>query len=112
MKIAPSVTTTTAQFPLGPISHPSPPQKVDQAKIDKAASDFEAMVVGQFLEPIFSSVDTTNSAFGGGAGEEAWKPMLIQALAVKITAHGGLGLATPIRNELLNMQKKHLDGQK
>jgi Rod binding domain-containing protein len=70
-----------------------------------AARDFEAMALGRFLEPIFNTVDLSHSAFGGGSGEEAWKPMLIDAMAKQIGAAGGLGLARPIFAEMLRMQE-------
>jgi len=77
----------------------------DPAKIAKAAQDFEAMAIGQLLQPMFDTVDTANSAFGGGSGEEAWKPMLVQEIAKQIAAHGGLGLAKPVYDAMLRMQE-------
>ena len=77
----------------------------DPAKLVKAAQDFEAMAIGQLLKPMFDTVDTANSAFGGGSGEEAWKPMMIDAMAKKIAAHGGFGLAAPIQAAMLRMQE-------
>ena len=64
------------------VSQPS--QSADPAKIAKAANNFEAMAIGQLLQPMFDTVDTAHSAFGGGSGDEAWKPMLVQAFATQI----------------------------
>ena len=86
-----------------PLTRPAMPS--DPAKIAKAAQDFEAMAIGQLLQPMFDTVDTANSAFGGGAGEEAWKPMLVQEIAKQIAAHGGLGLAKPVYDAMLRMQE-------
>ena len=77
----------------------------DTAKLQKAAQDFESMALGQLLAPMFDTVDTANGMFGGGAGEEAWKPMLIAALGKHIAAHGGFGLAAPVLNAMLRMQE-------
>jgi flagellar protein FlgJ len=92
-----------------PVSPPSaatrPQQAADPEKIAKAAGDFEAMAIGQLLQPMFDTVDTAHGAFGGGPGEEAWKPMLVQAFARQIEAHGGLGLAKPIYDAMLRMQE-------
>jgi flagellar protein FlgJ len=74
------------------------------AMLAKSAQDFEAMAIGQLLQPMFDTVDTAHNAFGGGAGEEAWKPMLVQEFARQIEAHGGLGLAKPIYDAMLRMQ--------
>lgn len=82
-----------------------PVQSADPAKLAKSAQDFEAMAIGQLLQPMFDTVDTANSFFGGGSGEEAWKPMLVQEFAKQIAAHGGLGLAKPVYDAMLRMQE-------
>jgi flagellar protein FlgJ len=79
------------------------PAKV--AKTWKAAQDFEAMALDQFLSPIFNTVDMSKSPFGGGAGEETWKPMLVTEIARTIASHGGLGLAVPVFNQMLRQQE-------
>jgi len=84
---------------------PRPAQSADPAKLAKAAQDFEAMAIGQLLQPMFDTVDTAHSAFGGGAGEEAWKPMMVQEIAKQIAASGGLGLAKPVYDAMLRMQE-------
>jgi Rod binding domain-containing protein len=81
-----------------------PSQAADPTKIAKSANDFEAMALGQLLQPMFDTVDRSHSAFGGGPGEEAWKPMLVQEFAKQIQAHGGLGLAKPIYDAMIRMQ--------
>ena len=71
----------------------------------KAAQDFEAMALGQLLAPMFDTVDGAKGLFGGGAGESAWRPMLTQAIAKQMAAHGGLGLAVPVFHQILAMQE-------
>jgi Rod binding domain-containing protein len=66
------------------------------AAIAKKAQDFEAMTIAQFLQPMFDTVKTSDGLFGGGPGEEAWKPMMIQEMAKQIASHGGFGLAKSI----------------
>jgi peptidoglycan hydrolase FlgJ len=75
------------------------------AKAWKAAQDFEAMALSQFLAPIFQAVDSAGGAFGGGEGETAWRPMLTQEIARHIAAHGGLGLAAPVFHQILQLQQ-------
>ncbi len=77
------------------------------AKVMKAAQDFEAMAIGQMLEPMFSTVDTSKGEFGGGAGEENFKPMLVTEMAKNVERHGGLGLADSIYQQMLKMQETH-----
>ncbi|MFL5257840.1 MAG: rod-binding protein [Rhodopila sp.] len=92
-----------------PQSTPAAPARLgsqaDPARIAKAAQDFEAMAIGQLLQPMFDTVNTAKSAFGGGAGEEAWRPMLVQEIAKQMAAHGGLGLAKPVYDAMLRMQE-------
>ena len=77
----------------------------------KAAQDFEAMALGQLLAPMFDTVDSSKGMFGGGDGEAAWRPMLTQAIAKQMTAHGGLGLAVPVFHQILAMQEAKGGGQ-
>ena len=80
-----------------------PPVKV--AAIAKAARDFEAMAMGQMLQPMFETVDTSRNPLGGGAPEAAWKPMLVDEIARHMARHGGLGLAQPVFAQMLRMQE-------
>lgn len=84
------------------------PQEADVARIAKlrqAAQDFEAMALGELLQPMFDTVDTSGGAFGGGAAEATWKPMLVQAIGKQIATHGGLGLAAPVLAAMLRTQE-------
>ncbi len=84
---------------------PRLPPASNPAAVAKSAHDFEAMAIGQLLQPMFNTVDSANGTFGGGPGEEAWKPMLVQEFAKQIASHGGLGLAKPIYDAMIRMQK-------
>ena len=75
------------------------------ARAWRAAQDFESMALGQLLAPMFDTVDNSKGMFGGGDGESAWRPMLTQAIAKQMTAHGGLGLAVPVFHQILAMQE-------
>ena len=85
------------------VARPSIPN--DPAKVMKAAKDFEAMVLGEFLKPMFEAPEPKKNPFGGGAGERTWKPMLIDEIGKQIAASGGLGLAAPIHAAMLRMQQ-------
>jgi Rod binding domain-containing protein len=91
---------------IAPPLHPAMP--ADPAKLHKAAQDFEAMAIGQFLQPMFDTVDTGHSLFGGGSAEETWKPVMVQELGKQIAAHGGLGLAEPVYAAMLRIQEAHM----
>jgi len=74
-------------------------------KIWQAAQSFEAMAIGQMLAPMFDGVDLSKSKFGGGQGEAAWQPMMIDAIGKQMEAHGGFGLAQPIYAAMLQAQE-------
>ncbi len=84
---------------------PKLPGGASPAAIAKSAHDFEAMAIAQFLQPMFATVDTANGPFGGGAGEEAWKPMMVEQLAKQLANHGGLGLASAIQAAMERAQE-------
>jgi Rod binding domain-containing protein len=75
------------------------------AKLWQAAHDFEAMAIGQLLQPMFDTVDAAHSAFGGGESETIWRPMLVDAIGKQMAAHGGIGLAVPVFNAMLRAQE-------
>jgi flagellar protein FlgJ len=76
------------------------------AKIWQSARDFEAMAIGQLLQPMFDTVDVAHAAFGGGNAEATWRPMMVDAIGKQIAAHGGIGLAVPVFNAMLQAQEK------
>jgi Rod binding domain-containing protein len=81
-----------------------PPEQT--ARLWQAAHNFEAMAIGQLLQPMFETVDVKHSLFGGGEAEEAWRPMLVDAIGKQMAANGGIGLAVPVFNALLHAQEK------
>jgi Rod binding domain-containing protein len=84
------------------------PQQV--AKAQQAARDFEAVAIGEFLAPMFNTVDVSKNPFGGGTGEQQWRPMLTEELAKQIAKAGGLGIADTVLQQMLRTQEQR--GQK
>ncbi len=76
------------------------------AKAWKAAQEFESMALGQLLAPMFETVKPSAGLFGGGSGEETWRPMMTQELAKQMEKTGGLGLSMPIYRQILLMQQQ------
>jgi len=89
--------------PIPPYTSALPPAQV--AKLWQSAQDFEGMAIGQLLQPMFDTVDTAHSAFGGGEAEGAWRPMLVDAIGTQMAANGGIGLAAPVFNAMLRAQE-------
>ena len=88
----------------GPVA-PTTLAPAQVAKIKATAQQFEAMALTQLLQPMFDTVDTAHGLFGGGEAEAAWKPMMVSELAKGIAAHGGLGLARPVMEQMIRMQE-------
>lgn len=76
-----------------------------RTRIAASAQQFESMALNELLAPMFNTVDTSKGLFSGGDGESAWKPMLISEMAKHLAAHGGLGLARPVMDQMLRMQE-------
>ena len=75
------------------------------ARVQKTAEDFTASALAALLAPIFGSVDETGGQFGGGAGEAAFRPMLVQEYATELARQGGLGLTADVAHSVLQMQE-------
>jgi peptidoglycan hydrolase FlgJ len=104
----PGATTSGAQTSGVTSAPPSAdPDAPLDPKIWQAAQSFEAMAIGQMLAPMFDTVDLSKSKFGGGQGEAAWQPMMINAIGKQMEAHGGFGLAQPIYAAMLRAQEGH-----
>ena len=92
-----------------PPASPLPAGQV--AKLRQAAEAVEAMALGELLKPMFETVDSAHGLFGGGHAEAAWKPMLVEHIAKRMAASGGLGLAGPIFTQMLRVQEAALNGE-
>ena len=79
------------------------PEQIERTR--KSAQEFEAMVVGQLLQPMFKTVDTSKGLFGGGKGEEAWKPMMVDEFAKQLAKGGGIGIADTVFRQMLRSQE-------
>lgn len=64
-----------------------------------AASKFEAMMIGQMLQPMFDTI-AEDKTFGGGPAEGMLRPMLVTEYAKLMEQKGGLGLDEAIGQEL------------
>ena len=79
-------------------------EQVEKAR--QSAKDFESMAVAELLRPMFKTVDGSKGMFGGGAGEAAWQPMMVNEMAKMLVKGGGLGIADAVLKEMLHMQEK------
>ncbi len=63
------------------------------------------MAIGEMLKPMFETIDTSSGPFGGGSGEAAWRPMLVETIGKQMAQHGGIGLADAIFRALMQGQE-------
>jgi Rod binding domain-containing protein len=82
---------------------PKAAQAQPSPAIKKVADEFEAMMLSQMLAPMFESLKT-DGEFGGGAGEEMFRPMLVEQYAKGVAKAGGIGLSDSIAREIMRMQ--------
>lgn len=61
------------------------------AAAHKAADAFEAAFLGEMLQ--YTGLNEMPSAFGGGAGEQAFSSFLTEEYAKLLSANGGIGIA-------------------
>jgi peptidoglycan hydrolase FlgJ len=75
------------------------------ADVDKTSKDFERMALAQMLAMMETETDMSDSMFGGGAAERAFKPFLTEEYAKGFSERGGIGLATAVKREMLRLQE-------
>lgn len=75
----------------------------NDARIEAAARDFEALFVAQMLKPMFEGIEV-NNRFGGGKGEEIFRSFMIDEYGKMIAETGQLGIADAIKQQLIQMQ--------
>jgi Rod binding domain-containing protein len=73
------------------------------ANVEAAAKDFEAMFMAQMLQPMFSGLET-DEMFGGGAGEDVMRGLMVNEYGKSLATSGAGELSTALRAELLRLQ--------
>lgn len=69
----------------------------------KVAEEFEGMVLGELIAPLFANMPTDGLG-GGGPGEAMFRPMLVKRYAEAMAQAGGIGLADGVYAELVRLQ--------
>lgn len=75
-----------------------------EARARETAEDFEAMFIAQMLNAMKLGVDP-DSAFGGGAGEEAFQSQMAEEYGKSMAKVGGIGVADAIYKAILRAQE-------
>lgn len=72
-------------------------------QIRATAEEFEAVFLAQMMEQMMG--ESTETSFGGGPGEAAFKGMLNEEYAKVMAKAGGIGLADNLAREMLALQE-------
>jgi Rod binding domain-containing protein len=80
-------------IPSAPLSRPAAPPAA-KVKADKAAQDFESVLLTSLLESLQKSF--TGNAEDGSPGSDNYAAIGAQALASAMSAQGGIGIARMI----------------
>ena len=101
------MTNPSSSAALRPVEfQPTLPSVADaktREKIHQTAKSFEGAFLSTVITSMFEGV-TPSEPFSGGAGEQAFRSFLNDAMAKQMVTHGGIGLAQPIEKEMLRMQ--------
>ena len=74
-------------------------------RMRQTAQAFEAQVLAQLMQPVFDTIDTSKSAFGGGTAEAQWRPMMVEAFTAGAARSGqGIGIQEMVLRHMLRMQ--------
>jgi len=74
------------------------------AEARKTAEEFEAVFLGQMLQPMFANIEAAEP-FGGSSSEKMWKTMQVEEYGKAIAKSGGIGLADAVFREILKTQE-------
>jgi len=82
-------------------------QNMRQAR--KTAREFEAVFIGQMLQPMFQNIDAAEP-FGGSSSEKMWRSMQVDEYGKAIAKAGGIGIADAVFREILRAQENRTNG--
>ena len=81
---------------------PAPPKAQHDAKLMNAARKLEASFLAEMLKS--AGYGEARDAFGGGAGEDQFASLLVDAQAERMVEAGGIGLAEQLYHALKERQ--------
>lgn len=93
-----------ANLAMGGASVAQPGKSADTTAAQKAAQEFEGVFLSQMLNQMFSGIET-DSTFGGGAGEDMFRSLMIDEYGKEMASQGGIGLAKSVLKELVAAQE-------
>ena len=82
----------------------APRATTNVAAATKAAKDFEAVFISQFMGSMFEGI-STDGPFGGGQGEAMFRSLMLDQYGQAMAERGGFGLAASGEGVLLKAQE-------
>lgn len=74
-------------------------------KVKAAAQDFEAVFLSQMMSHMFEGIET-DPMFGGGAGEDMFRSMMIEQYGKQIAQGPGIGISAQLQKTMIQMQQQ------
>jgi hypothetical protein len=62
------------------------------------------MYLSQMISPMFAGLECEGE-FDGGSAEQSWRGMMVNEYGKSIARAGGLGIAAPVKAELIRLQE-------
>ena len=81
---------------------PTKGQSLEQLR--QVAEDFEAVFIGQMLQPLFKNMGA-EEPFGGGESAKMWRSMQVEEYGKAITKTGGIGITDAVLKEMIKLQE-------
>lgn len=75
----------------------------------KVSREFEAVFLGQMLQPMFANINA-EAPFGGSPSEKMWRTMQVDEYGKAIAKAGGIGLADAVFKQILKAQENRQNG--
>ena len=102
LSLAPPVLPTST-IPVAPTFAGGGSDSVKRAQISKSSKEFEASFLSVMMGQMFQG-DSLKGPYNGGAGEDAFKSFMSDAMARQMVRSGGIGLAATVQKEMLKLQ--------
>ncbi len=83
---------------------PNVRRAVNLAQARKVAEDFEAVFLGQMLQPMFRNIEAAEP-FGGSPSEKMWRTMQVEEYGKVLAKSGGIGIADSVFREIIKTQE-------
>lgn len=80
----------------------SQPETLQGAR--STAENFESVFLSEMFKLMFENLPT-DGPFGGGSGEEMFRPLLVDEYSKMLSQRGGIGLADAVQKEMLKLQE-------